>query len=83
MRAHDLWLEPNVPLAARGDELVLHLRLGDAFKGDEERPLQKDHVERFDLFSDRARRRDLLAAGKDEQTPAAQLRVWKVGRGWR
>lgn len=74
-RAHDLWLEPNAPLAARGDELSLHLREGDAFKGDEERPLQKDHVERFDLFSDRARRRDLLATGKDEQTPVARARL--------
>ncbi len=63
------------PLAARGDELILHLREGDAFKSDEERPLQKDHVDRFDLFSDRARRRDLLAAGKDDQTPAARARL--------
>ncbi len=74
-RAHDLWLEPNAPLAAHGDELTLHLREGDAFKSDEERPLQKDHVERFDLFSDRARRRDLLAAGKEEQTPVAHARL--------
>ena len=74
-QAHDLWLEPNAPLAARGDELVIHLREGDAFKNDEERSLQKDHVERFDLFSDRARRRDLLAAGKDEQTPVAHARL--------
>ena len=73
--AHDLWLEPTAPLAARGDELVIHLREGDAFKGDEERSLQKDHVERFDLFSDRARRRDLLATAKDEQTPAARVRL--------
>ena len=74
-RAHDLWLEPSVPLAAHGDELILRLYEGDAFKSDEERPLQKDHVERFDLFSDRARRRDLLATGQDEQTPVAKARL--------
>lgn len=74
-RAHDLWLEPAAPLAARGDESILHLMFGDAFAGTEERPLQKDHVARFDIFPDRARRRDLLAIGQDEQTPAARVRL--------
>ena len=75
-RAHDLWLEPELlPSAAgKGEETVLHLRLGDQFKTGEERPLQKDHVARFDLFSDRAKRRDLLAAGQEGQQPAAKLR---------
>ena len=75
LSAHDLWLEPNVPLAARGDELMLHLQFGDGFKSEEERPLQKDHVLRFDLFSDRAQRRNLLMSGQDEQLPAAKVRL--------
>ena len=75
LSAHDLWLEPNAPLAARGDELMLHLQFGDGFKGEEERPLQKDHVARFDLFSDRAQRRNLLTSGQDEQLPAAKVRL--------
>ncbi len=76
-RAHDLWLEPEtaVPTAAgKGEETVLHLRMGEQFKTEEERPLQKDHVTRFDLFSDRAKRRDLLSAGQEGQEPAAKLR---------
>lgn len=73
--AHDLWLEPEtVPGANKSDDLALHLRLGDQFKTAEERPLQKDHVARFDLFSDRVRRRDLEAAGQEGQAPAARVR---------
>lgn len=74
-QAHDLWIEPSAPLAARGDELILHLHLGNAFVSEEERPLQDDHVSRFDFFSDRAGRRDLLATGKDGQLPAAKIRL--------
>ena len=73
--AHDVWLEPGAPLAARGDELLLHLHLGNAFVSDEERPLQKDHVARFDFFSDRVGRRDLLVAGQDEQMPVGHVRL--------
>ena len=75
-RAHDLWLEAETVAApaAKGEESVLHLRLGDQFKTLEERPLQKDRVTRFDLFSDRAKRRDLLAAGQEGQQPVAKLR---------
>ena len=72
--AHDFWLEPETVAVGKGEELVLHLRMGDQFKTEEERPLQKDRVARFDLFSDRTRRRDLLAAGQEGQMPAARLR---------
>ena len=54
---------------------MLRLLLGDAFVSEEERALQKDHVSRFDFFSDRTGRRDLLATGKDGQTPAAKMRL--------
>ena len=74
-RAHDLWLEPSAALVSRGDELVLHLQFGDAFKSEDERPLQKDHISRFDLFSDRARRRNLLLDEPDDQTPVAKVRL--------
>ena len=73
--AHDLWLEPSVPLAARGDELLLHLHLGDGFVSEEERPLHKEHVTRFDFFSDHTQKRNLLAAGQDGQLPAAKVRL--------
>ena len=72
--AHDLWLEAETLPGAKGEDLLLHLRMGDQFKTEEELALQKDHVTRFDLFSDRAKRRDLLATGQEAQVPAAKLR---------
>ena len=74
-QAHDYWLEPGSPWAARGDEAVLHLWMGSLLKNDEERPLQKDRVAVFDLFGDRSGRRDLLALGKEGQIPVAKARL--------
>ena len=73
--AYDFWLEPDSALASKGDELVLHLRMGDRLQTEEERPLQKDRVVRFDLFGNEAVRRDLLALGTEGQTPAARTRL--------
>ena len=73
--AHDYWLEPSTPSPAKGEELVLHLEMGDRLKTDEERPLQKDRVVRFDLYGDRTARRDLLATGQENQLPAARVRL--------
>ncbi len=61
--------------AGKGEELVLHLRMGEQLKTEEARPLQKDRIARFDLFSDQARKRDLLAAGTEGQMPVAKLRL--------
>lgn len=72
---HDYWLEPSVPSSAKSEELSLHLQMGDRLKTEEERPLQKDRVVRFDLYGDRTARRDLLAAGQENQTPAAKVRL--------
>ena len=74
-RAHDYWLEPeNVP-AGKGEEIALHLRMGERLKTEEERPLQKERIARFELFSDRAKKRDLLATGQEGQLPVAKLRT--------
>ena len=74
-QAHDYWLEPGSPWAARGDEVALHLWMGSLLKNDEERPLQKERLLRFDLFGDRSGRRDLLAQGRDGQLPVAKARL--------
>ncbi len=74
VRAHDLWLEPETVSAGKGEELTLHLRMGTQLKTEEERTLQKDRVARFELLSDRAKKRDLLAAGQEGQMPVAKLR---------
>lgn len=72
--AHDFWLEPDSALASKGEELVLHLRMGERLLTEEERALQKDRVARFDLYG-AAMRRDLLAAGVEGQLPVAQTRL--------
>ena len=73
--AHDYWLEPGSPWAARGDEVAMHLWMGSLLKNDEERPLQKERVTRFDLFGDRSGRRDLLAQGGEGQLPVSKVRL--------
>ena len=72
--AHDFWLEPEVVPAGKGEELALRLRMGEQLKTEEERALQKDRITRFELFSDRAKKRDLLATGQEGQMPVAKLR---------
>ncbi len=73
--AHDYWLEPAALQSTKGEELVLRLQMGDRLNTEEEHPLQKDRLVRFDLYSDRAARRDLLAAGQENQMPAAKVRL--------
>ena len=73
--AHDLWLESSRSPAGKSEELVLHLEMGDRLKTEEERPLQKDRVVRFDLYGDRSARGDLLVMGQENQVPAAKVRI--------
>ncbi len=73
--AHDYWLEPTSTPLSKGEELTLHLVMGDRMKTEEERSLQKDRLVRFDLYGDRTARRDLLATGQDNQAPAAKVRL--------
>ncbi len=73
--ASDYWLEPSRAPGAKGEELILHLQMGDRLKTEEEKPLQKDRIARFDLYGDRTARRDLLAAGQENQSPTARVRL--------
>ena len=73
--ARDYWLEPSRPSAAKSEEVVLRLQTGDRLKTEEEKPLQKDRIARFDLYGDQTARRDLLAAGQENQLPAAKVRL--------
>ena len=68
-----MWLEADTATTAKPGERALHLRAGEGFKPEEERPLQKERISRFDLYADQARRRDLLATGQEGQTPVAKL----------
>ena len=74
-RAHDYWLEPTAIPQGKGEELVVRLQMGNRLKTEEERPLQKDRLVRFDLYGDRTARRDLLAAGQENQVPAARVHM--------
>lgn len=73
--ARDYWLEPSRPAAGKSEELVLHLQTGDHLKTEEEKPLQKDRIARFDLYGDQTARHDLLASGQENQLPAAKIRL--------
>ena len=70
--AHDFWLEPEIVPAAKGEDLVLHLRMGEQLKTEEERPLQKDRISRFDFFSDHFKKRDLLEFGAGGKNPGGE-----------
>ena len=78
LTAHDLWLEPNAPLAARGDELMLHLdSSATASRARRSDPLQKDHVYalRF-VLGPRPQRRNLAGGrGRTNRLPAAKVRL--------
>ena len=71
--AHDYWLEPEIVPAAKGEDLLLHLRMGEQLKTEEERPLQKDRISRFDFFSDHLKKRDLLEFAPEGKTPVAKM----------
>ena len=71
--AHDYWLEPEIVPSAKSEDVVLHLRMGEQLKTEEERPLQKDRISRFDLFSDRLKKRDLLELSPEGKTPVAKF----------
>ncbi len=77
--SHDYWLKPEVFFAPVGTALPVRLYVGDDFKIEEERPLQKDRTVRFEMFSTKEKSEDLLAEGQDKQTPSTQLHFTSAG----
>ncbi|MGH9943285.1 MAG: DUF4198 domain-containing protein [Pyrinomonadaceae bacterium] len=77
--AHDYWLGPEPYfLPARGGMALVRLHVGDKFKSEEERPLQKERTPRFQLYS-RGETLDLLAQGREGGKPVARMTLTKAG----
>ncbi len=77
--AHDYWLKPEAFFAQIGASLRVRLYVGDDFKIEEERPLQKERTVRFEMFSATREPEDLLAEGQNNQTPVTQLQFKSEG----
>ena len=75
--AHDTWLEPDAFFAAPGQEIAVPLRLGDHLRADEQKPLRRDAVARFQVITAGLRKRpvDLLATSQDGQFPIGRFKT--------
>lgn len=76
--SHDYWFVAESYFPPTGASVSLRLYLGDEFKIEEERPLQKSQTIRFQMLSV-GKTLDLLAAGNEGQTPVARLKVGPAG----
>lgn len=76
--SHDYWIEPEVFFAPLNQPVNVRLYLGEGLKSESERPLQKERTVRFQLISGKETE-DLLAAGKQDQTPIAQVMLKRPG----
>ena len=72
--AHDYWLSPGSFFLPVGGATAVRMFVGDEFKREEERVLQKDQTSRFELVSPNGKTEDLLSAGQSDQSPVAHLR---------
>jgi len=76
--AHDYWLEPSTFFPAAGDAVDLRLFVGEHFKSEAERPLQKQHTVRFEWIGG-GDTVDLMEGAKEDQKPIASVKVKKGG----
>lgn len=76
--AHDYWFKPETFFTAASTSVRVQLLVGDEFRVEEERVLQKEKTESFQMFSEKGTQ-DLLAAGQEGQTPAATVKVGAAG----
>jgi len=78
LAAHDYWFKPETFFTAANTSVKVRLFVGDEFKIEEERVLQKEKTDSFQMFS-AAQTQDMLAAGQEGQTPAAVVKVGAEG----
>lgn len=76
--SHDYWFVPEIFFAPERASIGVRLIVGDEFKIQEERPLQKEKTSRFQMFS-AERTEDLLTAGTEGQNPVTRLTVGASG----
>jgi uncharacterized GH25 family protein len=72
--AHDYWMSPGSFFLQVGGSTPVRLFVGDEFKREEERVLQKDQTSRFELVSPKGSIEDLLPAAQRDQSPIARPR---------
>lgn len=77
--SHDYWFKPEFFFAPIGRSVAVHLYVGDEYKIEEERPLQKDRTVNFQMFSASQPRLDLVSRGQDNQIPVARLNFSSPG----
>lgn len=77
--AHDYWFKPESFFAPVGGMVPLRLYVGDEYKIEEERPLQKERTVSFQMFSVKQTPVDLIAQGQDNQSPVAKLSFKSAG----
>jgi uncharacterized GH25 family protein len=69
---HDYWFAPESFFLPVGGSTAVHLYVGDEFKLEEERVLQKDRTVSFELLSAGRAPQNLLASGVESQSPVAR-----------
>lgn len=77
--SHDYWFQPQSFFAPVGASVPVRLLVGDEFKMEEERPLQKERTVSFQMLSGQRGMTDLAAAGQDQQLPVARLNFKSAG----
>ncbi len=77
--SHDYWFKPESFFAPVGGSLEVRLYVGDEYKIEEERPLQKERTVSFQMFSAKQTPVDLMAQGQDNQSPVANLSFKSAG----
>lgn len=77
--AHDYWFNPTSYFAPVGGSIEVRLYVGDEYKIEEERPLQKERTAGFQMFSAGQGPVNLTARGQDNQSPVASLSFKSAG----
>ena len=77
--SHDYWFKPESFFARVGDSFQVHLFVGDEYKIEEERVLQKERTVSFQMFATQGPPIDLVAQGEDNQSPVAQINFKTAG----
>ena len=71
--AHDYWVAPATYQPQVGQAIPVHLLVGDGFKGEIERPLQKKLTVAFRLHDSKEHFSDLLKGAQFEKKPITNL----------
>ncbi len=77
--AHDYWLKPESFFVPVGGSVPVRLYVGDEYKIEEERPLQKERTVSFQMFSANRAPLDLIPQAQDTQSPVARLNFKSAG----